>query len=99
MQRRELADLCVERAGVRSGSVVALRLVQWATVAGWLGDFPSIREFSEEAFVSTATAERYRAAIRAAFTEDEFRAIVAQLVEAGAGACPLRVARKLAVAV
>lgn len=99
MQRRELVDLCIERAGVRRGSVVALRLIQWATVAAWIGHFPYIREFAAETFVSMPTAERYRMAIRAAFTEEEFRVIVEQLVEAGVVACPLRDARKLAVAI
>lgn len=99
MRRRELVDLCIDRVGVQRGSVVALRLIQWATVASWLGHFPSTSQFAAEAFVSMATAERYRAAIRSAFAEDEFRAIVDQLVAAGVAARPLRVARTLAVAV
>jgi hypothetical protein len=97
--RVELSQVCAARAGVKRGSLVAFRLTQWASVASWIGHFPSISEYAREAQVSIPTAERYRAAIRAAFSEDEFRSLVEQLAASGVTDRSPRQARDLAVSV
>jgi hypothetical protein len=97
--KRALVDECIAKAGVIGGGKVCLRLVQWATIAAHLGHFPTVDEFSVAAVVSHATAGRYRQTIRAHFSEEEFRAIVEQLVEQGVATVHPRAARQLAIAV
>jgi hypothetical protein len=97
--RRVLADVCVERVGAVRATQLTLRLIQWATVAEWVGHFPSISEFAAATMMTTRTAERYRATIRAAFSEEEFRELVEQLVQEDVAARSPRDAREVAVAV
>lgn len=98
-KRRELVELCIERVGVKMGARTALRLTQWAIIAARIGHFPSVREFHEQALVDERTGWRYRAVIREAFSEEEFRSLVLQLVQAGVAEKTPRGAAKLLVLV
>lgn len=101
-RRRELAEICVERAGAVRGARLALRIVQWSIIAARLDhsqgfQFPSTRQFADEALVDERTAWRYRSTIREHFSEDEFRSLVRQLVESGVGDRTPRAASRLPV--
>lgn len=86
--RGQLVEVCIERVGIRRSGVVAFRLLQWAYVAGKAGRWPSVPVYMEWTGVSERTAWNHRAEIRAAFTEAEFRSIVAQLLAGGADELP-----------
>jgi hypothetical protein len=86
--RGQLVEVCVERVGVRGGTKVAFRLLQWAYVAGKAGRWPSVPVYMEWTGVSERTAWLHRSTIREAFTEAEFRSIVAQLLAGGADELP-----------
>jgi hypothetical protein len=82
MRGMELGDLaaeCVRVAGIREGTRVALRVSQFAIVAGRIGHFPSAREFAEASCCSLGTAERYRSQVRRHFSEADFVRMVREL--------------------
>ena len=98
MTRRPLVDECIARVGPVKAGTLATRIVQWSTVAAWLGHFPTTAEVSVEAVVGIATAERWSSLIRRAFTEDEFRSLVDQLVASSVAGLPRREALRVPVA-
>jgi hypothetical protein len=79
-RRRQLIDVCIERAGVQRGSVIAFHIVQWSIVTESLGHFPSGREYAEWSLVDERTAFRQKQRIREYFSEDEFESLIEQLV-------------------
>ena len=95
---RKLVDVCIAAAGsARRGGVVAMRLIQWATVSESLGHFASTREYAEWTYVDERTAFRHRAAIRAVFDEAQFQLLVDELVKQGAAKTSRRRALALTV--
>jgi hypothetical protein len=79
-KRRQLVDECIARVGPKRGAFVDLYVVEWAIVARSVGHFPSIGEFVSWTGDVERSVERRSSKIRHAFTEDEFRSLVEQLV-------------------
>ena len=98
-KRAELVELCRSRglSAVKSAQV-ALKVVQWAIVSESLGHFASGTEYARWTMADERTAWRHRAAIRAVFTEDEFRTIVEQLTRHDVAHLPRSEASRLVVA-
>jgi hypothetical protein len=94
-----LVDVCLARVGYRRGGMLAFRICQWAYVAADLGHFPSISEYASWTGVPLRTAERHSSTIRHAFSEDEFRSILDQLVAASVDQVSLSAARAFPVTV
>ncbi|MFZ1910359.1 MAG: hypothetical protein WAU52_14875, partial [Burkholderiales bacterium] len=75
-----LQQLCVARAGVYRGSLLAAYLVQMAMAQRDLGRFPSNAEYAEWWAISKRGVEEQRRKLRAAgFTDDEIVQYVGQL--------------------
>ena len=98
-RRATVAQLCVDRVGVVSGTILAFRLLQWAIVSEDIGRFATTFDYAAWTAGSQRTAERHSAIIRKAFTEDEFRAIVDELIAADVARLSRAAALELQVAV
>lgn len=84
----DLVEVAIARVGIVAGTKAAFKLLQVAYVARRAGHFPSAAEYARWAMVTSRTAFAHRAEIRAAFSDEEMRLIVAQLVEVQADELP-----------
>jgi hypothetical protein len=97
-RKRLLVDECIARVGPRRGAFLALYVVQWSVVARAIGHFPSLSEYAAWTGDPLRTVEERSSKIRRAFTEDEFRSLVAQLVAVEVVDTSRRAVRGLTVA-
>lgn len=97
---RTVLELCVVRAGgVHRGAFLCGYLIQWSMTADDLGHFPTIAEYGDWWALSPRGAELQSAKLRRAFTEEELRRLVDQIVVAGDARMSRRALQGLLVAV